>query len=78
MWLLLGADLIIMPGILLLKAAVLALVWYFMREYGSRRLYYFSNLGMAPRALWGWSIALDLAIFAISMVAALTYKILWA
>ena len=67
-----------LPGIFLLKVAASALIWYFMREFASRRLYYFTNLGVTPRALWCWSMALDSIIFLICIVAAVTYNLLSA
>lgn len=73
-----NTSVMMLPGIMLLKIAASALIWYFMREFGSRRLYYFTNLGMTPRALWCWSMTFDLIIFLICIVAAATYKFLFA
>ena len=72
------ASVMTLPGVLLFKAGVSALVWYFVRETGSRKIYYFTNLGLAPRALWGWSMALDSIIFAICATVAVTYNLLSA
>lgn len=71
-------SVMMLPFLILFKAAVTALVWYMMREYGSRRIYYFTNLGVSPGALWGRSIALDTTIFAACVAAAITYSLLWA
>ncbi len=71
-----NTSVMMLPFLLLLKAGVQALIWYVMREFGSRRLYYFTNLGLTPRALWGWSMAFDLTIFAICTAAAATYNLL--
>lgn len=67
-----------LPFMLIFKAAISGLIWYIMREYGARRIYYFTNLGVSPHTLWGWSTALDLTIFAICTAAAIIYNFSWA
>ncbi len=52
-------------------------IWYMMRGYGSKTIYYYTNLGIAPKTLWKWSIALDLTIFLICVTAATIIKLLW-
>jgi hypothetical protein len=75
-WLVVKTGIMILPPLLLLKAGTAATIWYVMREYGARKIYYFNNLGLTPRALWGWSMALDIAIFIICTTAAVTYNLL--
>ncbi len=70
-----NTSVMLLPFLLLLKVAVTALIWYFMREFGSRTLYYFHNLGMTPRTLWSWSITLDMTIFTICTAAAVIYNL---
>jgi hypothetical protein len=60
----------LLPILLIFKGGVAALIWYMMREYGARRIYYFTNLGLSPRLLWIWSMGLDIAIFVICVTAA--------
>jgi hypothetical protein len=69
-------SILVLPFFVIFKTATSVLVWYVMREYGARRIYYFNNLGLAPRTLWGWSMALDIAIFIICTAAAVTYNLL--
>jgi hypothetical protein len=61
----------LLPGFLLLKIAVLGVIYWTKREYGRKTLYYFTNRGLSPRELWGWSILLDLAIFAICITVSI-------
>ncbi len=64
-----------LPFVMMFKVAVMVLIWYFMREFGARSRYYFTNLGMTPRALWGWSIALDMTVFAAGVAIAIVCKL---
>ena len=64
-----------LPFVLLLKAAVGALIWYVTREFGARTRYYFTNLGLTPRALWGWSMVLDMTIFATCVAITMACKL---
>ncbi len=68
-------SIVVLPFFLIFKATVQALIWYMMREYGARRIYYFTNLGVSPRSLWSWSMALDTLIFIICTVAAVAYNL---
>jgi hypothetical protein len=69
-------SIMVLPFFVIFKAATSALIWYVMREYGARRIYYFNNLGLSPLVLWGWSMALDVAIFIICTTAAVAYNLL--
>jgi hypothetical protein len=64
-----------LPIFLFFKVSIMALIWYVMREWGARRLYYFTNLGLSPRLLWSWSMAIDTTIFIICMAAAVAYNL---
>lgn len=64
-----------LPFFLFFKAAVSLLICYMMREYGARRIYYFTNLGLTPRTLWTWSMALDILIFIICAAGAVAYNL---
>jgi hypothetical protein len=74
-WLLLATGVVLLPVYIAFRLVVAALIWYVMREYGARRIYYFTNLGMTPRALWGWSMALDMVIFVAFMAAAVIWRL---
>jgi hypothetical protein len=73
---LLNTALAAMPFLLIFKAAVAGVIYWFVREYGSRTLYYYTNRGVSPRELWGWSMALDWIIFLVCM-AAVEIRLLW-
>jgi hypothetical protein len=67
----------VLPLLLAFKAAVTGIILWFMREYGSRTLYYYTNRGLSPRELWGWSLAIDATIFFICIAAAAIWMTLW-
>jgi hypothetical protein len=64
-----------LPLLLLFKAGVAALILYVMREYGARRICYFTNLGLSPRVLWSRSMGLDIVIFVICLTAAAIWSL---
>jgi hypothetical protein len=53
------------------KITTLALIYYYIREYKSREFYFYKNLGIGRRALWIFSISLDLAIYFVVIVIGL-------
>jgi hypothetical protein len=69
-WFVAKSGLMMLPLLLLFKAGMSALIWYFVREYGARRIYYFTNLGLSPRTLWSLSMGLDILIFLICVTVA--------
>ncbi len=74
-WLVVKTSILTLPGILFLKLAILALILYFMHRYGNKTIYYYTNLGVAPKVLWGWSVAFDLIIFSICITAAAIFRL---
>lgn len=73
-WFIIATTVALLPALIFLKAAVLGLIYYIKREYGSRTLYYYTNRGITPKELWSWSLAFDLTIFLICVTAAIVYR----
>lgn len=68
-WLLVKTDVSILPVLVIFKIIIWGMIYWLRTEYGSKTLCYFTNRGITPRALWGWSIFFDLIIFAICAAA---------
>jgi len=55
------------------KIATLLLTCYFVKNYKVKEVYYYQNLGISKVVLWSCVIALDFALFIVSIIIA--YKI---
>ena len=76
-YLILSVGVGVLSLLLAFKVAVAGLIWWFQREYGARTLYYYTNRGLTPRQLWGWSMALDGVIFFICIALATIIRLVW-
>jgi len=50
------------------KLLTSGLVYYFINLYQHKQLYYYRNLGLSKAVLWGFSFAIDLLIFILSLI----------
>jgi type III secretory pathway component EscU len=54
-----------------LKIVTLGLIYYFVKKYKSKEIYYYQNLGISKTTLWVSTLAIDFCIFIGSLI--LTY-----
>jgi hypothetical protein len=57
----------IFNGILWLKIATNALVWYFINSFKAKEFFYYQNLGVSKRLLWGSALSFDFNLFFFSI-----------
>ncbi len=76
-WLLATTTIRLLPLLVIFKAAVMGIIYWMMREYAGRTLCYYTNRGLSPRELWGWSVALDSAIFIVCVAITVIIKQIW-
>jgi len=50
------------------KIITLALTYYFVNSYNSKRYYYYFNLGISKVVLWTVSLVFDVALFLILII----------
>ena len=55
------------------KIATLGLIYYFINNFKSDEIYYYQNLGVSKIVLWSSTLAIDFALFIVSII--ITYKI---
>ena len=55
------------------KIGTLGLIYYFVKSYKKREIYYYQNLGVSQIILWSSTLAFDLVLFIVSLI--ITYKI---
>ena len=55
------------------KIATLGLIYFFIKTYKSKEIYYYQNLGVSKILLWTSTLTLDFTLFIISIIT--TYKI---
>lgn len=55
------------------KIVTLALIFYFIKEYKKREIFYYNNLGISQNLLWFSTLSFDLILFIVSLI--ITYKI---
>lgn len=61
-------DFRIFNGILWLKIATNALVWYFINTFKTKEFFYYQNLGVSKRLLWGSTLSFDFSLFFFSII----------
>ena len=54
------------------KIITLTLIFLYLKEYKSKELYFYKNLGLGKKALWMFAISLDLLIYLALTISALT------
>ncbi|MEP6749020.1 MAG: hypothetical protein ABJB86_14910 [Bacteroidota bacterium] len=57
-----------------LKAATLAVTFYFINKYKSKEYYYYQNLGLSKALLWGTIIAFDFSLFILLIIQLYKFK----
>lgn len=55
------------------KIITLGLIYYFIKNYKAKEIYYYQNLGISKIVLWSSILAFDFALFIVSII--ITYKI---
>jgi len=55
------------------KIATLGLIYFFIKTYKSKEIYYYQNLGVSKILLWTSTLTLDFTLFILSIIT--TYKI---
>ena len=55
------------------KIATLGLVYYFIKDYKAKDIYYYQNLGVSKVVLWSSTLIFDFSLFLVSII--ITYKI---
>ena len=53
------------------KVITSALIFFYIREYKSKEFYFYKNLGISKKALWIFSLLLDLTIYFVVVIIAL-------
>ncbi len=50
------------------KIVTLGLIYYFLRSYKSKEIYYYQNLGISKIILWASTLAIDFLMFIVSII----------
>ena len=53
------------------KMFTLALIFYCIKEFKAKEFYFYKNLGVSKKALWIFSISLDLIIYIVVVIIGL-------
>ena len=59
----------LLPGLLLTKLATAPVVWYLSEQMRPNQYWFYFNLGVSRRRLWGGVVALDCGLFVGSVLA---------
>jgi hypothetical protein len=55
------------------KIVTLGLIYFFIKKYKEKEIYYYQNLGVSQIILWSSTVTFDLVLFIVSLI--ITYKI---
>ena len=50
------------------KMITVVILYYFVKEYKSKEFYFYKNLGISKKALWIFSIVLDMIIYFVIII----------
>ncbi len=56
------------------KLITFGLIFYYIQHLKKDDLYYYKNLGLTKRFLWGWALTIDVMLFLIFMLITLKIR----
>jgi hypothetical protein len=65
------ASMKLLPLVCWFKLITLVVFFYFINHYKQRELYYYHNLGLSKKQLWGTSLVFDSLLFILMITAGL-------
>jgi hypothetical protein len=65
------AGMKLLPLVCWFKLITLVVFFYFINHYKQRELYYYHNLGLSKKQLWGTSLVFDSLLFILMITAGL-------
>jgi hypothetical protein len=60
-----------LPLVCWFKLITLLIFFYFVNSYKRKEIYYYYNLGLSKKQLWGSSVAFDITVFILLLISAL-------
>lgn len=52
-----------------LKVITNAVLWYFINQLKRKEYYYYHNLGLSKKVLWGSALTIDFSLFFLTLIA---------
>jgi hypothetical protein len=65
------AGIKLLPLVCWFKLITLFIFFYFVNSYKRKEIYYYHNLGLSKKKLWGCSLAVDITLFILLLIFAL-------